>query len=71
LDAVGPEDDFFELGGDSLTAVRVLARLAEQLDVKLALRDLFDHPTVGDLAGRAELGAAGDASRPLPSSSAR
>lgn len=55
-------DDFFELGGDSLSAVRLLARLRERFGIELSLRDIFDHPTVGDLSGHIEsvagLGAA-------------
>ena len=49
---VGAEDDFFALGGDSLTAVRVLAQLRKELGLDLALRDLFDHPTVTSFASR-------------------
>jgi amino acid adenylation domain-containing protein len=60
--SVGPEEDFFALGGDSLTAVRVLARLARQLGVDLSLRDLFDHPTVRGLACRSEAARSVDAS---------
>ncbi|HET8814608.1 MAG TPA: amino acid adenylation domain-containing protein [Solirubrobacterales bacterium] len=52
--SVGAEEDFFSLGGDSLTAVRVLARLSGHLGVDLALRDLFDHPTIRGFACRAE-----------------
>jgi len=51
---VGAEEDFFALGGDSLTAVRVLARLTRELEVDFSLRDLFDHPTVRGLACRGE-----------------
>jgi amino acid adenylation domain-containing protein len=50
--SVGAEDDFFALGGNSLAAVRVLAKLTRELGVDLALRDLFDHPTVGSFASR-------------------
>lgn len=50
--SVAAEDDFFALGGDSLTAVRVLAQLTRELGVELALRDLFDHPTVRGFASR-------------------
>jgi amino acid adenylation domain-containing protein len=44
------EDDFFDLGGDSLLATRIVARLKRELDVPLHVRDLFDHPTVRGLA---------------------
>ena len=47
---VGVHDDFFDLGGDSLLAARLLFRLGEILDVDLVLPDLLDHPTVARLA---------------------
>jgi amino acid adenylation domain-containing protein len=37
--------NFFEQGGYSLLAVQLISALAEELDVKLPLRALFDHPT--------------------------
>jgi amino acid adenylation domain-containing protein len=49
------EDDFFEQGGDSLAAVRLLGRLREHFEVQLALRDVFDHPTLAGLCTRVEL----------------
>lgn len=41
---------FFDLGGDSLIAVRVVAQIARQFGVRLALRDFLDAPTVGGVA---------------------
>jgi phthiocerol/phenolphthiocerol synthesis type-I polyketide synthase E len=52
IDPVGRQDDFFELGGHSLLATRVLARIQESLRVKLALRDVFDAPTVEAMAAK-------------------
>lgn len=49
------DDDFFELGGDSLGAVRLLARLRERFGIELALREIFDRPTVGELSERINL----------------
>ena len=51
---VGIHDDFFELGGDSLLAARLLFRLGEDLGVDLTPPDLLDHPTVAQLAGMVE-----------------
>ncbi|MFC9999357.1 amino acid adenylation domain-containing protein [Nocardia sp. NPDC127526] len=50
VDRVGRDDDFFALGGTSLSAVRVRAALAERLGVPVPLRHLFTHPQVGELA---------------------
>ncbi len=49
LDRVGVEDDFFELGGDSIISIQVVSR-ARQAGYGLAPRDLFTHSTVAALA---------------------
>ncbi len=50
LDRVGLDDDFFALGGDSLIATRVSARLQLALGREVPVRYLFDASTVGGLA---------------------
>jgi amino acid adenylation domain-containing protein len=50
LDRVGREDNFFDLGGHSLTMVRAAARLTESLGRPVAVLDLFRTPTVASLA---------------------
>ncbi|MEP2783304.1 MAG: amino acid adenylation domain-containing protein [Pseudoruegeria sp.] len=42
---IRPEDDFFEIGGNSLIAVKLIAELRKSLGVKVALRDLYMNPT--------------------------
>jgi amino acid adenylation domain-containing protein len=52
LDAVGAHEDFFaDVGGDSLLATKVVARLRQYLDADVPLRLLFEEPTVAGLAG--------------------
>ncbi|MGX1314555.1 amino acid adenylation domain-containing protein [Streptomyces calvus] len=54
LPKVGVHDDFFALGGHSLRAVAVAARLRTAFDCPLQVRDLFEHPTVERLAAEVE-----------------
>lgn len=47
---LGVTDDFFELGGDSLDAVRIFAMMERWLRVNLPLTELARHPTIESLA---------------------
>ncbi len=54
LQVVGLDDDFFELGGNSLLATQVVSRLGVALDAQVPVRALFESTTVAALAVRVE-----------------
>lgn len=49
--AIGVYDNFWELGGNSLLATQVVSRIKERFQIPLALRTVFEMPTVEKLAG--------------------
>ncbi|MFD6897850.1 amino acid adenylation domain-containing protein, partial [Rhodococcus sp. NPDC060086] len=54
VERVGLDDDFFALGGNSLIATQLVARLGSALDVRIPVRVLFESSTVHALAAQAE-----------------
>src|ERR1700747_3267617 len=57
LERVGVDESFFDLGGDSLSAMRVIAAVNTGLDAHLSVRAVFEAPTVARLAPRIGGGA--------------
>ena len=52
VERVGVDDSFFDLGGDSLLAMRVIAAINKSLDAGIGVRTVFEAPTVAQLAPR-------------------
>ncbi|HEY6351866.1 MAG TPA: amino acid adenylation domain-containing protein, partial [Candidatus Angelobacter sp.] len=50
IDRVGAQDDFFDLGGNSLLAAQVISRVSKACEVSLPLRSFFERPVLTDLA---------------------
>ncbi|MGV9254229.1 hybrid non-ribosomal peptide synthetase/type I polyketide synthase [Streptomyces sp. NPDC003697] len=67
VDAVAPEDDFFDQGGHSLAALRLSARIRESLGLEFSLDSFFDESTFGGLARtvRSQLGRPEPAAPPV------
>ncbi|MCV7290918.1 hypothetical protein H7J84_00075, partial [Mycobacterium goodii] len=59
LDQVSVDDSFFDLGGNSLSAMRVIAAVNSALGVGVSVRALFESPSVAQLACRVGDGAGG------------
>jgi amino acid adenylation domain-containing protein len=51
---IGRDANFYDLGGHSLKATRLVARIASDLGIDVPLRLLFDHPTIAGLAAEVE-----------------
>ncbi|CAL9278756.1 MULTISPECIES: acyl carrier protein [unclassified Streptomyces] len=71
LPEVNPSDNFFDLGGHSLLAHSVRDALHTRLGRDVPLIDLFQHPTVRDLAAHLAATAEGGGSRPGPAAGRR
>ena len=55
---IGVHDNFFALGGDSILSIQIVAR-ARRLGIEIRPRDLFEHPTLAELAAVSRPGTAG------------
>jgi hypothetical protein len=50
IDTVGVHDNFFDLGGHSIAATRIISRVAREFPSNLSHQALFDSPTVAQMA---------------------
>jgi amino acid adenylation domain-containing protein len=79
VDSLSRHDNFFAIGGHSLSAMQVCARVRQMLERELPIRELFEHPTLRALAARIALTTAaaiapivrGSRERSLPLSDAQ
>jgi len=62
IDEVGVHDNFFDLGGDSMVGIQVVAR-ANEMQLQLSPDQLFEHQTIAELAA---LLPAGEGAMPMP-----
>ncbi|MHA4812689.1 condensation domain-containing protein, partial [Flavitalea flava] len=63
-EGIGTEDNFFEIGGHSLLAIRLIAAIRKELKMEVSIAEVFDYATIGSLGrllsgGRGEGGMAG------------
>ncbi|SFU42710.1 non-ribosomal peptide synthetase [Xenorhabdus koppenhoeferi] len=50
LEQVGRHDSFFDLGGNSLSIIQLMARLRDEFHLEISIPDIFAHPTLSELA---------------------
>jgi polyketide synthase PksN len=52
LENIGVEDDFFELGGDSLKGMMLLKRIKKEFDINLSLKDFMMNVTIRSMSAK-------------------
>lgn len=50
ISKISTEDNFFELGGHSLMATRIISKVKEDFKIKIAVKDIFNYPTISQLS---------------------
>ncbi|NNH69215.1 amino acid adenylation domain-containing protein [Nocardia uniformis] len=66
VENIGADDSFFDIGGNSLLATQLVARLAAATGVRLEVRGVFAAPTVAGLAAQLDAGTGSGELRPEP-----
>src|SRR5262249_1747567 len=66
LERIGIHDNFFEAGGHSLLATQLISRVREKFQVEIALRQLFERPTIELFARVIEEAQHGSAALQIP-----
>ncbi|MEU5163247.1 phosphopantetheine-binding protein [Streptomyces sp. NPDC020875] len=56
---VGPDDDFFALGGNSLIGIKIIERVAQEYGAELSVRDFYLAQTPARVAALVERGRSG------------
>src|SRR4029079_12051358 len=54
VEGINPDANFFELGADSMTAIRLLRRLREEIHPAVKLDDVYGFPSISPLSNRVE-----------------
>jgi acyl transferase domain-containing protein/surfactin synthase thioesterase subunit/acyl carrier protein len=67
LEGIGVQDNFFEIGGDSLLAVRLIGRVQETLGIEIPLRRVVEEPTIAGIARVIDEVRSGAAAKTAPS----
>ncbi|PHM70061.1 Amino acid adenylation [Xenorhabdus kozodoii] len=50
LEQIGRHDSFFDLGGNSLSIIQLMARLRDKFQLEVSIQDIFTHPELSELA---------------------
>jgi amino acid adenylation domain-containing protein len=61
IEEIGMHENFFLLGGHSMLGAQLIVRLEDMFGVEIALKYLFEHPTLSEIAAEVERQMAGDA----------